>query len=265
MIKQFLVWCVAILSLVSFGDNIPVLHAQTRTTYRVNLIHLPGFVNSADEGLGVRLNQEILRRIEQSEGLRFTVSFYPAKRSFIIFNEGDADLIFPTVLGTDRDDPFSYQSPETIDSGPVVGSGYVILTLTRMPQLSALGDLVGKTVGVIRGNTLPRQLDDIAVKEIQEVASMEQNIAKLRAARIDAILVLKALGFAEIRRLKVSDIHYGREFHYVFGGYTAHLSQEGARLIEYLNQAIGELIKDGTYQDILKDDQQSLLDCNVLN
>lgn len=264
--KQSLVVSGIISFLLSMVSD-PILCAEPKPTptYRVNLIQLPGFVNSATEGLGVRLNQEILSRIEQREDVSFEVTFYPAKRSFGVFNNGGADLIFPTVLGTTRDDPTAYQKPATIDSAAIVGSGYVIFTPSHMPKLSAISDLKGKSVGIVKGNTLPQQLNESQVSRIEVVELMETNFTKLLAGRIDAVLVLKALGLAEMNRLQIANLHHGREFQHVFGSYSAHLSPQGARLIEYVNQAIGEMIKDGTYQIMLEGYQQSILNCCTSN
>lgn len=63
----------------------------------------------------------------------------------------------------------------------------------------------------------------------------------------------------EIKKLNITDIHCGQEFNFKFACYSAHLSKEGALLIEYINHAIGEIFKDGSYQTLMQYTQQKLI------
>ncbi|MCP4110742.1 MAG: transporter substrate-binding domain-containing protein [Desulfobacteraceae bacterium] len=200
-----------------------VAYAQKKS-YKVCLTYLPGFINSEDEGIGARLNKKILSRIEQREGVTFEVSFYPCKRALLLFNKGEADIVFATVLGDSGSDQTIFQNYDTIDSAPLAGSGYAIFTLKSFPKLSKLDDLRGKRVGIIRGVTLPEDFAKISTEVTEDFNSMEQNIFMLQKGRINAVLTLKSLGMEEIRRLNITNIHWGREFGFKFACYSVHLT-----------------------------------------
>lgn len=250
--------------MIVFASLLTVLFAQNSYAksdiYTLNLVEIPGFINSEHSGIGAILNTEVLKRIKKNHGVDFNISLYPAKRAVTMFNKGNADVVFSMILGDSSKDLTVAQSNITIDSAPIAGSGFAIFTLKNMPKLSSIKNLKGKSIGALNGVTLPKSLINDFAKSIEYVPSMGQNFKKLRLGRVDTIVTIKAAGATELERLGITDIHYGNEFHYVFACYSVHLSEKGAKLIEYINQAISEIIKDGTYRKLVGDYSGSILD-----
>ncbi len=228
--------------------------------YKLNLVEIPGFIDSESSGVGAILNAEVLNRINKNHGINFNISLYPAKRAVTQFNKGKADVVFSMILGDSSKDLTMTQSNMTIDSAPIAGSGYAIFTLKNNPKISSMKELEGKSIGALNGVTLPKSLINDFAESIDYVQSMEQNFKKLRLGRIDAIVTIKAAGTTELERFGITDIHYGDEFQYVFACYSAHLNEKGSKLIEYINHAIGEIIKDGTYRKLVGGYSGSILD-----
>ena len=232
-------------------------YAETNKTYQLYLTYLPGFIESEKEGIGARLNREIIKRVEHNEQVRFKVHFFPPKRAISAFNQQQGDLVFATVLGDQTNDLEVSQGISSIDSAAVAGSGYIILTLKTKPKLSSIKELAGKRVGVIRGVTLPEEFESSSVKALEEVDTIKQSLQQLRYKRIDAVITIKPMAIPEIDKLRAYDIHFGKSFNITFASYSAHLTKEGARLIEYINKAIAEMLKDGTYEAILSESPET--------
>lgn len=153
-----------------------IVYAQIKS-YKICLAYSPGFINSANEGIGSQLNKEILKRIEQRKNVSFEVSFYPAKRALLMFNKGKFDIVFATILGDSGSDQTTFQNDNTIDSAPVAGSGYSIFTLKSSQKLSKLEDLYKKRIGIIGGITLPDGFDKISTEFTEEVSSIEKTLS----------------------------------------------------------------------------------------
>lgn len=262
---KFAVLCYFALNLIcSFEANAnPAINNTNKEhqtkSYTIVFTEIPGFLSSLKTEPGTLINEEILSRIEKRHNIQFKSEFLPVKRAVVHFNKGYADLVFAMTLGDPGLDLTVSQGPNTIDSAPIAGSGYAVFTRKGSKKINSISELKEKNIGTLVGITLPSSFDKKSFKSITVNQNAEQSFKMLKKGRIDALLTIKAVGIDEIARLSIKDIEYGDEFDYIFACYSAHLTPTGAQLIEYINQTIGEVIKDGTYKKIVTDYPGSLL------
>lgn len=255
----FCITFILILSESTSAANDKPSSAQAVKTYTIALTEIPGFLSTRKTEPGTLINNEILTRIEKRHNILFKSEFYPVKRATVNFNKGYFDLVFAMSLGDIGSDLTISQTPNSIDSAPIAGSGYAVFTRKDTKKVNSLAQLNGKNIGVLAGITPPNSFDERSVNSITQSQSIEQSFKMLRKGRIDAVLTIKAVGLDEIKRLDIADIEYGDEFDYIFACYSAHLTPIGAKLIEFINQALGEIIKDGTYKKLVNGYPGSLL------
>lgn len=235
------------------------IKVDTKRSYSLYLPKISGFIETEHKGIGAIINKEIVKRIEEKHSVDIEITALPVKRAIAHFNKKKADLIFAMVLGDTDQNLMNTQSSLTIDSAATAGSSYAIYTLNSQPKLSSLEHIENRSVGVIDGTTLPPEFSKYSNISLHYSHSLELQFKQLRMGRLDAILTVKALGDSEIKKLGIKDIHHGDDFGFLFACYSAQLTEEGARLIEYINIAIASMIKDGTYSEITRDYPGSLL------
>lgn len=145
---------------------------------------------------------EIAVKALSNLGIKTSIQLVPFKRALAMLEIGQADLTTTLSFREDRDAYIQWSVPYR-DS-----TTYIFFTQKSSPFTPAsLGDLRGKTIGVVRGFTYPAAFtDDVGIKksEAPDTASL---MNMLLAGRFDAIIVNSIVGRYELHSTgKISQV-----------------------------------------------------------
>ena len=228
--------------------------AESSKTYKLGYGKIEGYIESATEGVGTELLNEVLRRVK-SKGYEIEARYQPSLRAISNFIKGEADICFPIINGGDyhRSGYKEWNvSQMPAHSAPLyTAGGFVIYSRSDKQVYDSLDALNGKKVGVIRGAYIPAALKRSKTILVEEVNSGEQNFEKLLRGRIDAFLVQKQWAMGILKQTELKGFHRGKEFDKIIGSFIFQQTQEGMNLLAEFNYAIGSMILDGTYAAIL--------------
>lgn len=136
------------------------------------------------------------------EGATVQYKFYPWARAYQVARSGESDASIGWYRNAEREVDFLFSDTVFVES-------QVLFFLKDKPLTwSVLTDLEGKSIGATLGYTYGeafKQLEDSKVLNVQRIASDEQNLKKLLAGRIDAMVVSRAVGTRMVNALAPSE------------------------------------------------------------
>ncbi len=161
-----------------------------------------------------------------------------------IFGERQNAALFPEI---------EYEQIDgTMTGMPVAATGgFVVVTRAGNKLYHRIEDLGGLTVGTIRGRFYPDALAHTADIKQDAAGSLQQNINKVLSGRLDATLEY----LTDIEALMTNPeyataLQYGDEFGNTNLAFRFKHTAEGESLRKHFDNAIIELINDGSYQKI---------------
>ena len=204
----------------------------------------------AHEGKAKGIDVDMLRIAAERLKLDIEIVPLPWKRVLALVEKGELPLAMP-LFRTPQRERFA------LFTGPVhfSQSGLFVRRDHRFP-FTDIGDLAGKRIGLSRGFITQDELDHaIRTGQViaEEVGSIEQNLRKLLAGRIDAFAgnvvstryVLRGLSQAAELEALPKLLNDARPAFLVVS--RAAILPERAKLIEDLRQTLEALHRDGTY------------------
>jgi len=222
--------------------------------YTIGYGVVEGFINAKNEGVGVELLNEIIKRMEK-KGYTLEKKFQPFKRVINKFIEEEMDVIFPIINGGAYKkagyDKWGFKNMPA-HSIPIFTSGsFIIYSTLNEPKYDSVDSLIGKRVGVIRGAYIPSIIKDSKQFILTEVNKGVQSFKMLSKKRIDAFLVQQFWADGILKESKLKGFHHGKKFDTIIGSFIFHQNQKGLNLLAEFNHTIGSMILDGTYKNIL--------------
>lgn len=133
------------------------------------------------------------------EGITVQYEFYPWARAYHVARNGAVDASIGWYRTEEREQEFLFSDPVFVES-------QVFFFLKDKPlPWSNLDDLRGKSIGATLGYTYGekfKQLEDSKALDVQRTGSDEQNLRKLLANRIDAVVLSRAVGTRLVQTLE---------------------------------------------------------------
>jgi ABC-type amino acid transport substrate-binding protein len=244
---RVLVGCLA-MALFSVSGMAPAESAQSPCTVLVG--------PTSDETLtraNLAWTRQLIKKVNAA-GLACDLQFVQAwARANSLFAQGRADVLFPEIIG----DP----NQPGITGRPLAETeGFVVVTPADAPVIHEPTALVGRRVGIIRGRFYAPALMTQEGIQLEEAGSLEQNITKLLHGRLDATVeyqgdILKLLQDETL----ANRIHYGQPFGASSLAYRFADTEKGRALRQQFDQAITELMADGSYKQIFQATNLKLL------
>jgi polar amino acid transport system substrate-binding protein len=154
----------------------------------------PPFVMPEGHALGPGIDMEIAIEALRRMGIRANVQMYPFTRVLAALKSGEAQLTTTLSFNADRDAYLRWSAPYRS------GSGYLIFTLRSANFTpTALEDLRGKSVGVVRGFVYPPAFSANAGIAKIEAPDSESLIKMFFAERFDAIITNSIVGSYDLK------------------------------------------------------------------
>ena len=165
---------------------------------------------------------------------------------FINLAAGQFDLVISAATITEE------RQKTVAFSNPYFAAGQVIIVRTADAEtIKVVGDLAGKTIGVQLGTTgaeAAKNIKDVTIKEYQ---TAPEAFAALANKDVDAVVNDNVVSLTLILNRPERDLVVtGDPFTVEYYGIAMRL--ECTELIDKVNAALEEVIKDGTYEDIYK-------------
>lgn len=202
----------------------------------------------ASGGLSFEIMTEIFRRLD----VPFEIELYPQNRLLIQVKEGLLDAVTLISKNSARDSFLVFT--DTI----IETSGYVYYDPGRRQPLEwkSFSDFSQYRVGIVMGHNYGDDFSSAVVSgkfNIEEVATVEQNIRKLLLGRVDFILAKKfeAEDFLHKNpQYKNSVKAMGKPYHSY--SYSMGFSRKSGfiHLIPGINKVVSDMKKDGTMENI---------------
>jgi ABC-type amino acid transport substrate-binding protein len=139
---------------------------------------------------------EQLRAMLEKAGFKPRFVFLPFPRVLAAMKNGDCDIGAAIVRSPDREKDLEFVSPPAFR----LASELIVRQSSPLVQVRTLQDLAGLRIGFVVGQKVPRFMDVSGVYQLDTLSADDpanQNIAKLQAGRIDAILSLNRFAFQE--------------------------------------------------------------------
>jgi hypothetical protein len=215
-----------------------IVQATTKTSTTIGSYYIPGLVINKEEGLFIRLHNEIINRTQLS--LDFIIE--PTQRIQQSFKSNQLIGYFPELWQNIPKD-----KSEIIVSDSIWLKSIIIFTRKNEQTITQRSDLEGLTLGAVRGYSYG-QIEKNKNINIQYVNSEIQNIKKLLSGRIDAIIGDNASTVSAIKNSTYAqDIFYNLQqpidilkVFYIFQNTT-----EGYEIHNKINIAIRSLKQEG--------------------
>jgi polar amino acid transport system substrate-binding protein len=184
----------AFLALVSFAPPFDAAaQAQGGAILIANAAY-PPFVMPEGHALGPGIDMEIVIEALWRMGLKADIRMYPFARVLTALKSGEAQLTTTLSFNAERDAYMRWSAPYR------TGSGYLIFTLRSGGfEPSALEDLHGKSVGVVRGFVYPPAFSGNPSIAKAEAPDSEALIKMFFAGRFDAIIVNGIVGSYDLK------------------------------------------------------------------
>lgn len=158
-----------------------------------------------------------------------------------MFSDGSADVLFPEIV----DDP---TQPGITGLAVALTHGFVVFNHFHEPKIDNIHELVGRSVGLIRGRFYPVALTSTNMIDFQYANSLSQNFNKLVYNRIDATVEYRLDGLRQLDQMGLTNkIQHGAEFGVEQLAYRFQDTAEGRQLRLLFDTAIQELRANGTY------------------
>ncbi|RXT04262.1 ABC transporter substrate-binding protein [Ammoniphilus sp. CFH 90114] len=132
-------------------------------------------------------------------------------------------------------------------TNPYYRSGAQIFVSETNQDLKSADDLKGKTIGVVKASTYK----DLAVTYTDKIVEYDSDLTALMdlpTGRLDAVITDQMVGFRVIKEgaVKIKDV--GEPL--THDDQAIAVRKEDEELLKKLNQALDEIVKDGTYDQI---------------
>jgi ABC-type amino acid transport substrate-binding protein len=215
---------------------------------------IEGFIEKDGTGPGNEMLQGVVERL-RNKGYGVTTHRQPFKRVISTFVLGKFDAIFPIINSGDLPsggyEKWGYaRTPLT--SIPLYNGGrFVIYTHKNQPKRDSVESLKNLKIGVLTGIYIPSVLRPPTDYRIEEIFSATQAFKMLSANRIDALVMHDRWARSILDENPSEEIHHGEPFGTILGGFIVQQEETGARNLAHINQALAEMIMDGTYNRIL--------------
>jgi ABC-type amino acid transport substrate-binding protein len=150
--------------------------------------------------------KDFAEALAREMGLEIQIQSVPTRRTGLALSGGDADLLCfysPTWLA-EPDDPARRRF---IWTSTLVTDKDVLIQRAGEPPALQLADLQGKTVGAVRGYVYPelQRMIDAGQLTRDDTHSIESNLAKLKALRLDGAIV-NEVNFLHLRKLGAGEV-----------------------------------------------------------
>jgi len=201
-----------------------------------------------EDGTGIL--QKILTEAAQTVGDTVTFLVYPRKRAMNMFEKTDTQLF----LGESRYFP---DMASAVEAQKLLYARVVLVYLKeRNPPLAFAGleDLKGKHAGVSLGSNLTPVFEKAGIY-VQETATVENNIKKLNAQRIDVwgTVDVTAISFIEKHFPKQQDRFVIWEFERFPAEMLAKKNTPGDKMFQNLRTGFEHIVNNGKYKMILEE------------
>lgn len=200
-------------------------------------------------GKAVGMDVDILNAAAAKAGIEISIEFLPWNRALEMAKNGEADAIFSMLKNAEREGFLSFPST------PLYVGKTVLFTMNSFTeQVNGLGDLKGKTVGVVNGNSYGESFDKATGFTKDGVADQDTLIKKLLAGRNQLIVMAEEVGWYTIKQqggkdVKVLPFVVSKDNYYVG---ISKKSANGKELTEKLTKALADLEKSGELTKIRK-------------
>ncbi|MEW9671397.1 ABC transporter substrate-binding protein [Ammoniphilus sp. 3BR4] len=134
-------------------------------------------------------------------------------------------------------------------TNPYYRSGAQVFVSEANQDIQTAEDLKGKTIGVVKASTYK----DLATQYTDKIVEYDSDLTALMdlpTGRLDAVITDQMVGFRVIKEeaVKIKDV--GQPL--THDNQAIAVRKEDEELLNKLNQALDEIIKDGTYDQISK-------------
>ncbi|AOY14009.1 ABC transporter substrate-binding protein [Bacillus sp. ABP14] len=134
-------------------------------------------------------------------------------------------------------------------SNPYYRSGAQIFVTKKNASISSPEDLKGKKVGVVKASTFK----NLVAKYTDQITEYDSDITALmdlEPGRIDAVITDQMVGLRMIKEGKSNIKEAGKPLNLDEMGIA--IRKDDKEMVEKVNKALDEIIKDGTYEKISK-------------
>jgi polar amino acid transport system substrate-binding protein len=211
-------------------------------TYKMGAFPIPLLIEDRNRGVFVELFQEVAKRTGES----FEFEVYPAQRTKKMFTDGEIDGIFPAL---DKSIEGKY-----VESAPFYSKNEVAFVREGVPYIEDATQLEGKTVGVTKGYTYGAGITSNPKITLDYADSDVVNMRKLSKGRLDAFVVEEKSGLKALKESGVTNVVYNPEkplsARRTFFAFQD--TAEGRALAGKFTQALAEMKKDGSFEQIMR-------------
>lgn len=193
---------------------------------------------------------EIIERIFEKQGIKYTIELLPFNRALISVEDGDRDFIFNIYKNPDRLKKFDYSDP--ILDNPLI---IFIKKDSNIVFTGNINELRNYNIGTMLGYTYSPEFDkarnDKLIKT-EEVCGHEQNFKKLVSGRIDIYIVERSVGLYFTKKLGIQQqVKYLNIPLKKQNGYIG-ISKKNSKkvLFSKINEGLKALKASGEYQKI---------------
>lgn len=171
--------------------------AADGTTIRISNGEWPPFMGEKipHHGFVSRIVSEAFRL----EGVEVEYEFYPWARAYHLARNGAVEASIGWYRTAEREQEFLFSEPVFVES-------QVFFFLKDKPlQWSRLEDLRGQSIGATLGYTYGKefeQLENSKLLDVQRTGSDFQNLQKLLAGRVQAVVLSRAVGIRLVQTLR---------------------------------------------------------------
>lgn len=209
--------------------------------------------NNSAKGLFVDIMTEIAARSD----LNISIRFYPFPRLLQYLQSGEIDGVLSIYHRPEREDFLIYSSQ------PVLVSRVLIFTREEDDrEYRNTEDMYGKVFGRMSGWSLNNAEMEEAVNKgdiiLSEARDYNQNLRQLVAGRLDGLILTEQLTWFHAsqmglsHQIKPADLVLSESISYLALSRLSPRIENHADLIETINTALGAILTDGTYDELLR-------------
>lgn len=243
-----------VLCLTLFGFSVATANDQDKLVLKLGYGVVEGYIERNDSGVGFDLMMAVVKSLEK-RGYQVEIIKAPFKRVMAQFTHSNIDMVFPIVSyrGPSRANikKWGFKEVPLYSSALYNGGQFVIYTRLKEDRIHDVKSLKGLQIGVLAGFFIPGELKAPTKFNVIEIQTPEQAFKILEYGRIDALLVHENLADSVLGKSHSKVLHRGRMFGGILGGFITQQTDSGAVQMANINQAIGDMILDGTYAKIL--------------
>lgn len=211
------------------------LHMATNATF-------PPYESIADDGTFEGIDVDIAGKIAEKLGLELVVDDMEFGSIITSVQTGKEDIAMAGLTGTD-------ERKQNVDFTDSYATGVQVVIVPEDSDIKTIDDLQGKLIGCQESTTgYTYCTDDYGEDMVTAFPSGANAVQALLTGKIDAVVIDKQPAEAYVAQnegLKILDTEYVAE------NYAIGVSKDNTALRDAVNNALKELIDDGTVQAIL--------------